>query len=179
MKTIAVDEIWWFVTFLRISQFLSRFTLFPLPRGTLFVSANAINLNRYCLVDRNRATPYTNAEYRRLIESTAVTELQSGGLYTLKQLSNSFLHQGLSDSCCFETEWREWYYHFVRRLQSEGIKIPEDNESGADWYVWLRQEWNNIVAAFAKHMAYRWSDIVTAKSGVSASASPCFKNSRR
>lgn len=102
-------------------------------------------------------------QYRTLINSTAVTELQTGGLYMLKELANSFLPQRSDKSYSSKSEWREWYYYVVERLQSEGIKTPEDIEVGADLYVSLRQEWNDDVAAFAKHMAFRWSDIAPAQ----------------
>lgn len=98
-------------------------------------------------------------QYQSLINSTAVTELQTGGLYMLKQLANSFLHDRSKQAHFIEPEWREHYYYVVERLRTEGIKTPEDIEAGADLYVSLRREWNADVAAFAKHMAFRWSDI--------------------
>lgn len=103
-------------------------------------------------------------QYRALINSTAVTELQSGGLYMLEQLANSFLPKNSRQIYSLEKEWREWYYLVVKRLKSEGIKTPEDIEAGADLYVSLRREWNSDVAAFAKHMAFRWSEIAPAES---------------
>ena len=81
----------------------------------------------------------------------------------VKGIANSFLPQNAIVSYSCEAQWREWYYHVVRQLQSEGIKTPEDIETGADEYVSLRREWNDEVAAFAKHMAYRWSDIAPAE----------------
>ena len=122
-------------------------------------------------------TALCDREYKSLIHSTAVTELQSSGLYTLKQLADSFLPQGAIASYSCETQWREWYFHVVRRLKSEGIKTPEDIEAGADEYVSLRREWNDEVAAFAKHMAYRWRDVAPAESAISASAFLPLKNS--
>lgn len=104
-------------------------------------------------------TALHHQEYKSLIGSTAVTELQSSGSYTLKRLADSFLPQGSIKSYSCEAQWREWYHHVIQRLQSEGIKTPEDIEAGADKYVSLRREWNGEVAAFAEHMAYRWSDI--------------------
>ena len=156
------------------------------------------SLARMILITMDTATLIKTAlcerEYKSLIHSTAVIELQSSGLYTLKQLADSFLPQSaLRSTRCgsiasrqttiwanalsvrlivshsSEAQWREWYYHVVRRLQSEGIKTLEDIEAGADEYVSLRREWNDEVAAFAKHMAYRWSDIAPAESQISAS----------
>ena len=131
------------------------------------------SLARMLLITMDTATLIKTAlcdrEYKSLIYSTAVTELQSSGLYTLKQLADSFLPGSAIVSYSCEAQWREWYFHVVRRLQSEGIKTPEDIETGADEYVSLRREWNNKVAAFAKHMAYRWSDITPAESQILAS----------
>ena len=147
------------------------------------------SLARMILITMDTATLIKTAlcdrEYKSLIDSTAVTELQSSGLYTLKQLADSFLPQGaiantsakLSASYSCETQWREWYYQVVRRLKSEGIKTPEDIEAGADEYVSLRREWNDEVAAFAKHMAYRWRDVAPTESAISASAFLPLKNS--
>ena len=102
-------------------------------------------------------------QYRTLINSTVVTELQSGGLYMLEQLANSFLPDRSKKAYSQEKEWREWYYLVIKRLKSEGIRVSEDIEVGADKYVSLRREWNEDVAAFAKHMAFRWSDIAPAE----------------
>ena len=98
--------------------------------------------------------------YQTLINSTAVTELQTGGLYMLKQLADSFLTRSFEATYSQKKEWREWYYQVVKLLNSAGIKTPEDIEAGADFYVSLRQEWNGEVAAFAEHMAFRWHEIV-------------------
>ena len=98
--------------------------------------------------------------YRALINSTAVAELQTGGLYMLEQLSDSFLPNRHEQERFIEKEWREWYFYVVKQLKSSGIKTPEDIEAGADLYVSLRREWNGEVAAFAKHMAFRWHEIV-------------------
>ena len=105
-------------------------------------------------------------EYRTLIKSTAVTELQSGGLYMLKQLANSFLPRSSYRSYGNESQWREWYYYVVKKLSLEGIKTPEDIEQGADQYVALRREWNDSVMAFAKHMAFSWHEIAPVESDV-------------
>ena len=150
---------------------------FPEPHYSLarmiLITMDTATLIKTVLCDR---------EYKSLVHSTAVTELQSSGLYTLKQLADSFLPgsaisqsllpQSASYSC--ETQWREWYYHVVRRLKSEGIKTPEDIEAGADKYVSLRREWNDEVSAFAKHMAYRWSDVAPAESAISAISASAF-----
>lgn len=144
---------------------------FPEPHYSLarmlLITMDAATLIKTALCDR---------EYKSLIHSTAVTELQSSGLYTLKQLADSFLPQGAIKSYSCEAQWREWYYYVIQRLQFEGIKTPEDIETGADKYVSLRREWNSEVAAFAKHMAYRWSDIASAES---ASPISPFNNSHR
>lgn len=121
------------------------------------------SLARMILITMDTATLIKTAlhhrEYKTLIGSAAVTELQSSGLYTLKQLADSFLPQSLIKSYSCEAQWREWYYHVIQWLQSEGIKTPEDIETGADRYVSLRREWNDEVAGFAKHMAYRCHEI--------------------
>ena len=125
------------------------------------------SLARMTLITMDTATLIKTAlhqqQYRTLISSTAVTELQSGGLYMLKQLANSFLPNRSNKAHSQEKEWREWYYLVVKRLKSGGIRVPENIEAGADKYVFLRREWNDDVAAFAKHMAFRWSDIAPAE----------------
>ena len=125
------------------------------------------SLARMTLITMDTATLIKTAlhqqQYRTLINSTAVTELQSGGLYMLKQLANSFLPNQSKKVHSQEKEWRKWYYLVVKRLKSEGIRVPENIEVGADKYVSLRREWNDDVAAFAKHMAFRWSDIAPAE----------------
>jgi hypothetical protein len=125
------------------------------------------SLARMTLITMDTATLIKTAlhqqQYRTLINSTAVTELQSGGLYMLEQLANSFLPDRSKKVHSQEKEWRKWYYLVIERLKSEGIRVPEDIEVGADKYVSLRREWNDDVAAFAKHMAFRWSDIAPAE----------------
>ena len=101
--------------------------------------------------------------YRALINSTAVAELQTGGLYMLKQLSDSFLQNRHHQERFIEKEWREWYFYVVKQLKLSGIETPEDIEAGADLYVSLRRKWNSEVAAFAKHMAFKWHEIVPAE----------------
>lgn len=148
-------------------QLLESHNSYPVLHYFRFLESH-YSLAQMLLITMDTATLIKTAlcyrEYRSLIHSTAVTELQSGGLYTLKQLAKSFLPQGEISSYSCELQWREWYYHVVRRLQFEGIETPKDIEAGADKYVSLRREWNNEVAAFAKHMEYRWSDIAQAES---------------
>lgn len=98
-------------------------------------------------------------EHRSLINSIAVTELQSGGLYLLRELADCFLSERIQKTEDSKSEWRRWYYYVVKRLRDEGIKTPEDIEAGADLYVSLRQEWNSDVSAFANKMELKWSDI--------------------
>ena len=99
-------------------------------------------------------------KYRFLINSTAVTELEEGGLHMLRELSNYFLPKEPSPSQNdLEKEWREWYYYAVRRLEDEGIEITPDLEASANFYITLRRRWNPYVVAFADYMMYRWSEI--------------------
>ena len=92
------------------------------------------SLARMTLITMDTATLIKTAlhqqQYRTLINSTAVTELQSGGLYMLTQLANSFLPDRSKKAHSQEKEWREWYYLVVKRLKSEGIRVPEDIEAG-------------------------------------------------
>lgn len=122
---------------------------------------------RMILITMDTATLIKTAlhynEHKTLIESNAVVELHSSGLYTLERLADFFLPEVSVNSYSSETQWREWYYQVIQQLQCKGIHTPEDIEKGADKYVSLRREWNDYVTAFAKHMAYRWSDIAPAE----------------
>ena len=150
-------------------QLLESHNSYPILHYFRFPEAH-YSLARMTFISMDTATLIKSAlhpqHYRTLINSTAVTELQTGGLYMLKQLANSFLPRKSNQAYSPEAQWREWYCHVVKRLESEGIKTPEDLEAGADLYVSLRREWNDDVAAFAKHMAFRWNDIASTESDI-------------
>lgn len=103
-------------------------------------------------------------QYAALIHSTAVAELEQGGLYLLHQLAESFLpKQPLNHTTRLEQEWRDLYYRAVERLKIAGIATNPDLESGADTYVALRRQWEGYVIGFASYMAYDWSEIAPAE----------------
>ena len=109
-------------------------------------------------------------KYKSLINSTAVTELQSGGFYMLTTLGESFLPKKYARKLYYaESQWREWYYYVVGRLEAEGIKVPDDIEKGADVYVSLRRDWNTSVVSLGLHMKFKWRDIAPAESEVTTS----------
>lgn len=122
------------------------------------------SLARIALITMDTATLLKSAlnqqKYRFLMNSTAVTELEEGGLHMLRELSNYFLPKEPSPSQNdLEKEWREWYYYAVRRLEDEEIEITPDLEASANFYITLRRRWNPYVVAFADYMMYRWSEI--------------------
>ncbi|MEA5507917.1 potassium channel family protein [Halotia wernerae UHCC 0503] len=125
------------------------------------------SLARIALLTMDTATLLKSAinqeKYRSLVHSAAVTELESGSLYMLQQLSDSFLPQKfLAGEAQPEREWRQWYYYSVKRLQAEGIHTTPNLEAGADCYVSLRRRWNPYVVGFADYMMYKWSEIAPA-----------------
>ncbi|MBV6627826.1 MAG: two pore domain potassium channel family protein [Rivularia sp. (in: Bacteria)] len=122
------------------------------------------SLARIALITMDTETLIKSAlnqeKYRFLINSTAVTELEHGGLHMLRELSNYFLpNEPFSNKNHLEKEWREWYYYAVKRLKDEGIEVNSNLETGADCYVALRSRWNHYVVAFADYMMYRWNEI--------------------
>jgi hypothetical protein len=99
-------------------------------------------------------------EYRSLVCSAAVKELEGSGMQFLEELSKTFLprrHRTVATDS--EQDWRDRYYQAIERLETEGIKTVSDSEAGADLYISLRHRWNPYVMAFAKYMEYEWSAI--------------------
>lgn len=110
-------------------QLLESHNSYPILHYFRFPEAH-YSLARMTFISMDTATLIKSAlhpqHYRTLINSTAVTELQTGGLYMLKQLADSFLPRKSNQAYSPEAQWREWYCHVVKRLESEGIKTPED-----------------------------------------------------
>lgn len=102
--------------------------------------------------------------YQPLLSSSAVTELENGGLDLLYQVSESFLNERAMDQSSHKQDWRQWYFKATQILQEHGIETVDDLEAGADRYVALREQWHTIVVALAHYMDYRWSDIAPLES---------------
>lgn len=97
--------------------------------------------------------------YEALIESAAVTKLESGGLDTLTQLSDSFLGKVSPSQPSEKQAWRSRYFRAIEMLQKKGIETVTDTEAGADEYVARREKWNAIVLSFSQYMEHKWHDI--------------------
>jgi len=97
--------------------------------------------------------------YQPLINSSAVTELERGGLDLLSQMANSFLNEAALDQPLDRQYWRERYVKSVARLHEQDIVTVADVEAGADRYVALRQQWEPMVLALARYMDYCWEEI--------------------
>lgn len=100
--------------------------------------------------------------YRSLVHSSSVTELEEGGMQFLMELSSSFIPRHPIGASGAEQMWRERYYHAAQRLETAGIEITPDLAAGADRYVSLRQKWDPHVRALAKYMDYKWNTIAPA-----------------
>jgi len=61
--------------------------------------------------------------YRSLVHSSSVTELEEGGMQFLMELSNSFIPRHPILASGAEQMWRERYDHAVQRLETAGIEI--------------------------------------------------------
>jgi hypothetical protein len=99
-------------------------------------------------------------EYRSLVCSAAVKELEGSGMQFLEELSKTFLprrHRTVKTDS--ERDWRDRYYQAIERLEAEGIKTVSNSEAGADLYISLRRRWNPFVMALANYMQYEWSAI--------------------
>ncbi|MEO0518023.1 MAG: potassium channel family protein [Cyanobacteria bacterium P01_A01_bin.116] len=97
--------------------------------------------------------------HKPFISSAAVTELDSGGLYMLVQLSNCFLSKKQLDAITHKQEWRRRYFAAIKILRRHDIETVEDIEAGADSYISLRSNWHPIVVAMAEYMDYGWREI--------------------
>ncbi len=100
--------------------------------------------------------------YEAIINSSAVAELQSGGLYTLRELAGSFMKESMAQNASLSSkqEWRQWYFRATKILEVHGIKTVSDVEEGANSYIRMRTEWNSEIAAFAEYMGYSWNEIM-------------------
>lgn len=120
-------------------------------------------LARMSLISLDLATLIKSAlhqeMYEALIESAAVAKLESGGLDTLTQLSNSFLGKVSPSQPSEKQAWRRSYFKAIEVLQKKGIKTVSDTEAGADEYVARRERWNAIVLSFSQYMEHKWCDI--------------------
>ncbi len=120
-------------------------------------------LARMSLISLDLATLIKSAlhqeTYEALIESAAVAKLESGGLDTLTQLSESFLGEISPSQPSEKQAWRRRYFRAVELLQKKGVKTIADAEAGADEYVARREKWNAIVLSFSQYMEHKWCDI--------------------
>lgn len=100
--------------------------------------------------------------YQAIINSSAVTELESSGLDTLHKLAGSFMEENILKgvSSISRQAWRQWYFIAIETLKKHGIETVTDTEAGADYYVAMREKWNAEVNAFAKYMGHTWDEIV-------------------
>lgn len=125
-------------------------------------------LARMALISLDLATLIKTAlhpqRYQPLIESSAVTELESGGLDMLFQLADSFLDSAQLAPPQPKSEWRSWYFRSVKLLQQHGIETVLDIEAGADAYVTRRARWSGTVQSFASYMEHKWFDIAPSES---------------
>jgi hypothetical protein len=121
------------------------------------------SLSQMALVSLDLATLIKTALhpqiYQPLIDSSAVAELENGGLDLLSQVANSFLNENVLNQTLQRQDWRQRYYKAVERLQNHNIETVSDLETGADHYVAMREQWDSIVVALAKYMDYSWNDI--------------------
>lgn len=121
------------------------------------------SLSRMALISLDLATLIKTALhpqiYQALRSSSAVAELENGGLDMLYQVADSFLNERALDQPQHKDDWRQWYFKAADKLQQNGIETVDDLESGADRYVEMREQWNTIVVALARYMDYRWREI--------------------
>lgn len=124
-------------------------------------------LARIALISLDLATLIKSAlhpdVHKPFITSTAVTELESGGLDMLLQLSNSFLSKKPKELLTEKQQWRQWHFSAIKVLQAQGIEIIEDIEAGADKYIQLRSKWHTAAAAMSEYMEYSWYEIAPAE----------------
>lgn len=101
-------------------------------------------LARIALVSLDLAALIQSALHPKIhqpfIDSSAVTELERGGLDMLLQLSNSFLNKRQIDSAEQKQAWRQRYFTAIKIIQENGIETVEDIEAGADNYVSIRSD---------------------------------------
>lgn len=121
------------------------------------------SLARIALICLDLATLINTAlhpkPYQPLIHSSAVTELENGGLDLLNQISDSFLRQDLLNQCESKPDWRKRYFTAIEYLQKHDIEVVDDPELGADRYVAYREKWDQIVVALAQYMKYSWHQV--------------------
>lgn len=102
--------------------------------------------------------------YRAFVASSAVMELEKGGLDLLYQVADSFLNPHVLNQTPMKQDWRQWYFRVTDKLSEQGIKTFPDPEVGADRYVALRDQWDDAVVGLAQYMDYRWDEIAPQES---------------
>lgn len=68
-----------------------------------------------------------------------------------------------------EQLWRAHYGQAIAKLRTEGIRVVEDVEEGADKYLALRLQWGAYVVAFADYMLYEWDEVAAQETNVGGS----------
>jgi hypothetical protein len=112
--------------------------------------------------------------YPSLVRSSAVAGLWGGGTQLLEGVSTNFLPRsqpGKADDLEEATEqlWRAHYGQAIAKLHTEGIRVVEDVEAGADKYIALRRQWGAYVVAFADYMLYEWDEVAAQETNVGGS----------
>ncbi|MGB3202730.1 MAG: potassium channel family protein, partial [Nodosilinea sp.] len=104
------------------------------------------SLARMALISLDLATIIKTAlqpeQYRSLVSSSALAELEGGALDLLFQITDSFLDQKNLDQPQPKQQWRQRYFTAVQKLQYQGIETVADLEAGADAYVAHREKWD-------------------------------------
>jgi hypothetical protein len=99
-------------------------------------------------------------------KSAAVQQLWSVSLMLVSTLNETFLDQAPeAGSDPMEAEaWRARYFAGVQHLRQADLPLVADEETGAEFYVKLRRQWDPLIASLAPAMAYSMDEIDPATS---------------
>lgn len=65
--------------------------------------------------------------------------------------------------------WSEQDERAIAKLHTEGKKVVEDVEAGADKYIALRRQRGAYVVAFADYMLFEWDEVAAQETNVGSS----------
>lgn len=122
-------------------------------------------MSRVALITMDTATLLRSGlgdRHRALSQSAGVELLWGSGLTLLKQTGASFLPEDAADERPRDRGTDELHLRFsqaIDRISQCGIEIAGDMNEARSKYLELRNEWDGPTRAFARLMAYEWSEI--------------------
>ena len=137
-----------------LSYFRFRSSYYSMSQTTL-VALDAVTLIKSGL---------DNKKYAWLRDSASVEQLRGASMLLLKTVTETFFPNGASDFQRRPDEetrdrWRRRYFAALRRLRQAGIETNADEQAGAETYVSLRAEWDNLITTLAPTLAYDMEEI--------------------